>query len=1063
MKKFFAVISTVFIAVALSIVAVAAPASAHSATLSGSAVCNTDGSAIVTWTVSNDYNELLNVTASNNAAIPVGATVAATGGGKNTTATFTQNVPAPAGGTTVSATVSFVWSGDNFPQNNTKASVPIPSNCKVPTPQDAVANLVFTPATCTGAETVSEGTTKYASWDGLISYTGSGHLNYKATAKSIPNHQFSNGSSTLTLSGTLHSQLSGISCDNTTTKVPICHATGSNSNPYVSESVSYDSIINPSGHGSSGVNVGDIIPPFTYVKGGVSGSYAGQNWDATHQAIYNNGCKVPPPAVCIPNSSVTYHYTQNDANSGYITVTDVANSTGVLCHPFWVTATSWTFTNDSSVWPQNRDVVDKLAEITGPGTYDFAAPVTCGQGDIYASFDSTAPSLNPGPVLYGPSNPFAEHFLSDMGFSGSASPTYTQDNANCFQPIQETGSPTTTAVSCTAGSSNSITAPAVPGGVWTVTDNDGHVLYSSTIGVGLPTFTPAGSSSYTITLADGSSTDGYHVTGTSTPFTPVSIGSLDCNTKVVPATPTATKIEACDVSGSVQITPTTGVDYYINGTQVTSGLTVLDSSLETGLSGSEHITAVAEAGYEFAQGTQDHWKFYLGHETSCTFQTTFGDCVAAAGVSSESVSMTFDNPGNSSATFEVTGGSNNIDQTFTVPANTTSVVTLVDASASSGDTFEVSINGGPQQAVSVPVFAGCAIAIAGDPSVTQATCNADGQVSNNNASITIDLEPGLIYSITGPAGFTELDNLTTASNGGTAGQFVAATGIPAGNYTVSVTAAPGYTLDSSLQAPTWPFALSLPQIFCGIGVSVTPADCPAPPNEIGSAVFKAATTGVPSITVDLNPNVIYTARDVSQSPEVDTVLSSATTDVAPDEYFVDVTLSPAGVLAGYVLPSGSTSFGPFDLTAFCPPTAAAWHVGATGTDAVCTSGTTTDGVITLVHLASETGKVTYTVTNTVTSAVVYSGNTDLTVNVPAGTYNVHATVPTGDGIVGNMTANDFVNIPVSIGTSSTDCGDGDLAFTGGTIAWLGFLLAGGMLFLGFALLYMRRRGHRTAE
>jgi hypothetical protein len=1060
MKKILAVIATLFIAVALSIVAVAAPASAHTATLSGSYVCNTDGSAKVTWTISNDYNELLNVTASNNTAIPVNATVAKTGGGPNTTATFTQNVPAPAGGTTATATVSFLWSGDGFTQNNTKASVPISSSCKVPTPKDSVANLVFTPATCNSAETVSEGSTTFASWNGAISYSGAGHLTYTASAKSIGNHQFSDGSTTLKFTGTLNAQVGGVNCDTTTTKVPICHATGSNSNPYVSQSVSYSSVLN-------GANSGDIIPPFTYIKGGVSGSYPGQNWDAAHQAIYNNACKLPPPPVCIPNSSVTYHYTQNDANSGYIKVTDVANSTGVLCNPFWVTATSWTFTNNSSVWPQNRDVVDKLAEITGPGTYDFAAPVTCGQGDIYASFDSAAPSLNPGPVLLSHSSPFIESFLSDLGFSGSASPTYTQDNPNCFQPIQETGTPTTTVVTCTAGTTNSITAAAVPGGVWTVTGTNGHVLYSSTIGVGLPTFTPAGSASYTITLSDGSSTDGYSVTGTPVVFTPVNIGSLDCNTQVLPATPTATPIEACNVSGSVQITPTTGVDYSINGTQVTSGLTVLDASLETGLSGSEHITAVAEAGYEFAQGTLDHWDFDLGDESTCTFQTTFGDCVADAGVSSESVSMTFDNPGNSSATFEVTGGSNNIDQTFTVPANTTSDVTLVDAGASSGDTFQVSVNGGPQQEVDVPVFAGCAIAIAGDPSVTQATCNSDGHVANNNASITIDLEAGLIYSITGPAGFTELDNLTLASNGGTAGAYVAATGIPAGDYTVSVTAASGYVLDSSLQAPTWPFVISLPQLFCGIGVSVTPADCPAPPTNIQSGGFTTTTTGVPSITVDLNPNVIYTARDVSQSPEVDTVLTDATTDVAPDQYFVDVTLSAAGVLAGYVLPSGGTSFGEFDLTAFCPPTEATWHVGASGTDAVCTSGTTTDGVITLVHLTGvvpdETGKVTYTITNTVTHAVVYSGNLDKTVKVPAGSYNVHATVPVGDGISGNTGTNNFVDIAVSIGTSSTDCGDGDLAFTGGTIAWLGFLLAGGMLFLGFALLYVRRRGNRTAE
>ena len=75
-------------------------------------------------------------------------------------------------------------------------------------------------------------------------------------------------------------------------KHTICHATGSESNPYV--------VITPS---VSGVYHGhiahqhseDIIPPFTY-----KGKTYSQNWDAAGQTIYANGCRRPPVDVC-PN------------------------------------------------------------------------------------------------------------------------------------------------------------------------------------------------------------------------------------------------------------------------------------------------------------------------------------------------------------------------------------------------------------------------------------------------------------------------------------------------------------------------------------------------------------------------------------------------------------------------------------------------------------------------------------------------------------------------------------------------------------------------------------------
>jgi hypothetical protein len=72
-------------------------------------------------------------------------------------------------------------------------------------------------------------------------------------------------------------------------KVTICHATGSQSNPYV--------VITPNANGVVSGHVAhqdqrDIIPPFSYNDHGTTKQFAGQNWDASGQAIFNNGCKV---------------------------------------------------------------------------------------------------------------------------------------------------------------------------------------------------------------------------------------------------------------------------------------------------------------------------------------------------------------------------------------------------------------------------------------------------------------------------------------------------------------------------------------------------------------------------------------------------------------------------------------------------------------------------------------------------------------------------------------------------------------------------------------------------
>jgi hypothetical protein len=816
----------------------------------------------------------------------------------------------------------------------------------------------------------------------------------------------------------------------------------------------------------------------TKLTNGADNAYlASGGWGHAYKLVQNTACPLP----CIPDSQVSYTY-DSSTNSGVITVPKVAGSSGVLCQAFYVTATSWKYTTNG-VWPQVVDQVDHVLgtdpsgnlPISKTGTYPYAAAVRCGQGDIYASFTANDATLFPENdglpatttgYLDGPGNPLPEHFLHDMGFSGP-NPTYVQQNTSCYSPTTETGTATSTSQVCTGSNitgTNTLTLSTVPGGVWTVKDGS-HYSKTYPIGFGgdaTPSYIRAGDT-YTITLVDGSSSDTYSVTPYSSTWTPQDSHTLDCNIQVTPVGPTITTNQQCNVDGSITIPTTAGVVYYL-GSDKTTPLT--PGQVITG-SGSYKVIAEPAGGYEFP-GDKDHqiqtWWEKLGDKITCDVTVGTGTCTVANGTSTVPVWVTLDNSKSSlPSKFEVTIPGTSYDTTFTVAAHHVDWKQNIGTSGIAGETINVLINGvGPATVLTVPAFTDCfpTTVIPADPSVTQATCNTATNTVNNNASLSVDLEAGLTYTVSGPAGFTTLTNLT-----GTTGQTIVATGIPAGGYTVTVAALSGFTLNSAITAPTWPFTISVVNPVCGsignISATALAADCP----QSAATGFTAATTGVPTITVTLNPNVVYTAHESLSN--TNTVLTQTTTDVPAGEYTINVTLSTAGSAAGFVIPPADQSFGPFDLTAFCPPTLPAWHVGASGTNAVCTDGSTTDGVINLVHLTGqvpdETGKVTYTITNTVTNATIYSGNIATAVNVPAGSYNVHATVPAGDGISGNTGTNPYEDISVVIGSSSTNCDPSRLAFTGGTIAWFGFVLAGGMLFLGIAFLLMRRRGNRTAE
>lgn len=74
-------------------------------------------------------------------------------------------------------------------------------------------------------------------------------------------------------------------------KVTICHATASASNPYVEITVAPDAIFRQ-GHDQH-QDRRDIIPPFSYE----GGSYPGLNWDSAGREILGNSCQEPAPVV----------------------------------------------------------------------------------------------------------------------------------------------------------------------------------------------------------------------------------------------------------------------------------------------------------------------------------------------------------------------------------------------------------------------------------------------------------------------------------------------------------------------------------------------------------------------------------------------------------------------------------------------------------------------------------------------------------------------------------------------------------------------------------------------
>lgn len=276
----------------------------------------------------------------------------------------------------------------------------------------------------------------------------------------------------------------------------------------------------------------------------------------------------PPP--CIAASSVSYTY-DPATNSGVVTVANPAGSSGKLCNGFWVTAVSWKYAG-SGIWPQNLDQNNPMPENGGsffvdePGTYPYGADVECGQGDIYASYDGQPV---PTSQLFGPNNPYAEHFLHQMGFSGPY-PTWTQDAAGCNKatPVAPTATPITT-----CDTEGSLTLGPTTGVVYNLTTGNG------TSGAWVVTATPA---------------TNYYFDGPQVVTFSGDLGTpSDCTESVKPAITQA----VCDTStgvvtsGYITVPSTPGLDYRLGTTLLTPG-----SQVELA-AGDHTVTVTEQSGY----------------------------------------------------------------------------------------------------------------------------------------------------------------------------------------------------------------------------------------------------------------------------------------------------------------------------------------------------------------------------------------------------------------------------------------------------------------------------------
>ena len=206
-------------------------------------------------------------------------------------------------------------------------------------------------------------------------------------------------------------------------KVTLCHATDSYTNPYVRISVDVASVIKNHGHGDHDGPVfypsipkhtkwGDIIPPFDF---GAAGSYSGKNWTAGGQAIFDDGCDMPPPPTTTPT---TDHVTTTTIEVGPSTsVTSAPATTTTQVTPTTEPASTTTSAGGTTTTVANATSTSQPSTQTTQATASSTTVVALGTATTVVQTAST--TTEPSATGSTASPPSSSTTSGSLAFTGS--------------------------------------------------------------------------------------------------------------------------------------------------------------------------------------------------------------------------------------------------------------------------------------------------------------------------------------------------------------------------------------------------------------------------------------------------------------------------------------------------------------------------------------------------------------------------------------------------------------------------------------------------------------------
>ena len=541
---------------------------------------------------------------------------------------------------------------------------------------------------------------------------------------------------TLSTAGGLATASSALSAPAPGQNLGICHATHSNTNPYVYETPNINATGLQGGHANhigpiwdptlkaQHIHWGDIIPPFTYQpKKGPAVNYPGLNWTAAGQQILANGCAIPD-TVTPADPTVT----QSACLNGVPTKPNVVlQSTPGIVYSI----------NPSSGWTAGSTAT-VTATAASAGDW-FQPPAPAGWTYVDLTHETFAITFTAAPncvIVASPDDPTVTQSVCNGGTATAPDVTL----------------PTTTGIVYTVNPTNGWTA----GGTATVT---------ATAQAGYQfTSAPAG-----WTLVD-STHETFAITFTAAPI---------CNqvSAVTPIDPTVTQ-SVCNsdhnpTQPDVTLPNTAGIVYTVNPN---SGWTA---------GGTATVTATAQAGFDFTSAPAGWTLVDSTHETFAITFNAAPQCKTTVAPADPTVTQSVCDlnvptaPGVTLATTPGITYSVNPSSGW-LPGGTATVTALADfgagdefvAPAPAGWTFVDSTH--ETFAVSFTNTVGCTNGAGGvdpeNPSVTQASCS-NGQLVD--PTLTTAVTAGVVYSVSAAAPYAPGQSITLTATADSSHAFAA--------------------------------------------------------------------------------------------------------------------------------------------------------------------------------------------------------------------------------------------------------------------------------------------------